>query len=406
MPADTQVPAPSSARAGAAAVPPTPRLDFELTAACDHRCGHCYNVWNASPGDPQGGYPKGQLTMMRKAVTQSGARHITLTGGEPLLRKDALDVVALACELVPSVQLITNGSHVSPAVAQRLAALQVRSVQLTLLSADGPTHDRLKGAACFDDTVRAALDLTEAGVPVQVCFVAMAKSRGELAGVMELCYALGVRALTYNRMSPTGWAVHDLPQLLPAVADVERDLATADRLGRRFGMHVATAMPIPPCLVRLERYPGVKFGFCSVGSHTPNITVDALGNVRSCNLSGHVMGNVVAQDWPDIVTDPYLSGFKAQVPEVCRGCRYETTCQGGCKESGFATYGDLSAPEPFLRQGLPEAATPAPAPAPEPPPASATALGSASAPASASAPTLGGLAKVALGKLSLTRRGG
>lgn len=394
MPADTQVPAPPSARA-AAPLPTTPRLDFELTAACDHRCGHCYNVWNASPGDPQGGYPKGQLkgdaylAMMRKAVTQSGAQHITVTGGEPLLRKDALDVIALACELVPSVQLITNGSHVTPEVATRLAQLKVRAVQLTLLSADGPTHDRLKGAACFDDTVRAALDLVDAGVVVQVCFVSMAANRGELAGVMELCYALGVRALTYNRMSPTGWAVHDLPRLLPAVEDVERDLATADRLGRRFGLHVATAMPIPPCLVRLERYPGVTFGFCSVGSHTPNITVDALGNVRSCNLSGHVMGNVVEQDWAAIVTDPYLSGFKAQVPEVCRGCRYETTCQGGCKESGFATYGDLTAPEPFLRQGLPVTPDVAPAATPAPAPAGAAAS----------------FAKVALGKLSLGRRG-
>ena len=33
----------------------------------------------------------------------------------------------------------------------------MRSVQLTLLSADRDTHDRLKGAVCFDDTVRAAL---------------------------------------------------------------------------------------------------------------------------------------------------------------------------------------------------------------------------------------------------------
>ncbi|MEZ4471300.1 MAG: hypothetical protein R3F60_10970 [bacterium] len=35
-----------------------PRLDFEFSAACDHACGHCYNVWNASPGDAQAGYPR------------------------------------------------------------------------------------------------------------------------------------------------------------------------------------------------------------------------------------------------------------------------------------------------------------------------------------------------------------
>ena len=30
-----------------------PRLDFELTPGCDHKCAHCYNVWTADEGDPQ-----------------------------------------------------------------------------------------------------------------------------------------------------------------------------------------------------------------------------------------------------------------------------------------------------------------------------------------------------------------
>src|SRR5690606_2458844 len=157
-----------------------PRLDFELTPGCDHRCAHCYNVWTADDGDPQAGYDtRGQLrtpefkAMMTKVVRQSGARHITVTGGEPLLRKDALEIIEHACMLVPSVSLITNGSHVTPRVARRLAEAGVSSVQLTLLAADRDEHDRLKGAVCFDDTVRAAVELGEVGVPMNVCFVAM-----------------------------------------------------------------------------------------------------------------------------------------------------------------------------------------------------------------------------------------
>lgn len=331
-----------------------PRLDFELTPACDHKCGHCYNVWNAKPEEPQGGYPKGQLrpdafiAMMTKAVRESGAEHITITGGEPLLRKDALDIVAKARELVPTIQIITNGSHVPPSTAKRLGEMGVRSVQLTLLSADPATHNRLKGADCFDDTVRAALDLRDAKVPVQVCFVAMAENWRDFEGVMELCLALGVRAISYNRMSPTGWAIHEIDRLLPEVAQVEHNLDTAERLGRAWKIHVATAMPIPPCLIRLERYKWVKFGFCSVGTKEPNITIDALGNVRSCNLSGHIMGNIVEQSWDEIYRSRYFHTFKGTVPEMCRGCAYETSCQGGCKESGHATFGDLTHPEPFV----------------------------------------------------------
>lgn len=333
-----------------------PRLDFELTQACDHKCGHCYNVWNAKGDEPQAGYPKGSLptdeylALMDRVVKRSGAQHITITGGEPLLHKGAMEIIERACQLVSTVQIITNGSHITPARAAKFKEWGLSSVQLTLLSADRDEHDRLKGSPCFDDTLRAALDLRDAGVPVQVCFVAMADNHAAFEGVMELCCALGVRAIAYNRMSPTGWAIRDLDRLLPQVEQVEAHLDLAERLGPTLGVRVSTAMPIPPCLIRIGRYKWVKFGFCSVGTHSPNIVVDAMGNVRSCNLSSHIMGNALTEDWPEIHRDPYLHTFKDKVPDMCKGCAYERSCQGGCKESGFATFGDLTALEPFIRQ--------------------------------------------------------
>jgi len=334
-----------------------PRLDFELTASCDHKCGHCYNVWGAKEDDPQGLYPKGQLRtpafleMMEKAVRQSGADHITITGGEPLLRKSAVEVVERACELVSSVQVITNGSHVTPEVARRFGAAGVRAVQLTLLSADPAKHDHLKGAECFEDTVRSAVRLREAGVPVQVCFVAMRANWYDFEEVIELCHVLGVRMIAYNRMSPTGAAVHEIAELLPELGHVQANLETAEVVGRRLGVHVSTAMPIPPCLFRLERTPWVQFGFCSTGTESPNLTIDAMGKVRSCNLSSGILGDLTQEDWPAIHEriERYQSSFKRTLPTMCQGCAYAAGCQGGCKESAFATFGSLDAVDPFIR---------------------------------------------------------
>src|SRR5688572_4618278 len=92
-----------------------PRLDLELISGCDHACGHCYNVWDARPGDPQAGYdttrpPMGTayLALVDKAIAQTGCQHVTITGGEPLLRRDALDVIERAAAKVETVTLITN----------------------------------------------------------------------------------------------------------------------------------------------------------------------------------------------------------------------------------------------------------------------------------------------------------
>jgi radical SAM protein with 4Fe4S-binding SPASM domain len=332
-----------------------PRLDFELAPGCDHRCAHCYNVWTAEAGDPQAGYDTGgQLStpafkaLMTKAMQQTSANHVTITGGEPLLRKDALELIEHVGELATSVTLITNGSHVTQAVARRLATAGVSNVQLTLLAADRDEHDRLKGAECFDDTVRAAVELAEVEVPVQVCFVAMHENADQFPAVMELCFALGVQGISYNRMSPTGGAIHHVARLMPTVEQIERNLETAETLGRRWGIRVATAMPIPPCLIRLERYPWVDFGFCSTGTSSPNIVIDGTGRVRSCNLAAGVLGNLVHQDWAEIFKNPYQREFKRNVPPMCRGCAYEHACQGGCKESAFATFGDHAHPEPLV----------------------------------------------------------
>lgn len=337
-----------------------PRLDLELTTGCDHKCGHCYNVWGAKSDDPQGGYKKGTLrldeylAMMDKIIAQTGAEHITITGGEPLLHKGAMEIIERACASVDAVQLITNGSHVTPQVAQRFAQAGLRAVQLTLLSTQPHRHNLLKGAVCFDDTVRAAVELKEAGVPVQVCFVSMATNWEEFEEVMELCYVLGVRAISYNRMSPTGGAVHHINRLLPTIEQVKHNLLTAERLGPKYGIRVATAMPIQPCLIDLDQFKWVEFGFCSTGTHSPNIVVDPLGNIRSCNLSSGILGNIIDEDWPKIFArvTKYQTRFKKNVPEMCKGCRYEKSCQGGCKESGFATFGRTDHPEPFLYQSV------------------------------------------------------
>ena len=332
-----------------------PRLDFELASGCDHRCAHCYNVWTASDGDPQAGFEVGRplstpdlKAMMTKAVTQSGATHLTLTGGEPLLRKDAVEIIAHACGLASTVTLITNGSHVTEEVAAALADAGLTQVQLTLLAGNRELHDRLKGAVCFDDTVRSAVRLADAGVSTQCCYVAMKENESELKSVIELCVALGFRGISYNRMSPTGRAIHHIERLLPDIDSLERDLDLLERLGKRWKLQVGTAMPIPPCLIRTDRYQWVRFGYCSTGSSSPNIVIDAKGDVRSCNLSSTVLGNMLEQDWSAIYANPYPRTFKGTLPEMCRGCAYERTCQGGCKESSHATFGSHTSPDPLV----------------------------------------------------------
>jgi len=333
------------------------RLCFELTRACNQRCAHCYNVWNEGGRQPR---PEPRpaletprlLELLERAIRDSGAEQVILSGGEPLLHPDALQIVQRACELGPRVQLVTNGQHVTPALARELARAGLTTAQLTLLSADPGRHDALKGADSFASTTRAALDLRDVGVDVQACFVATRESCAGFEEVLELCLALDIRALAYNRFAPAGRAATDFAALMPTVEQVEANLEAAERLGPPWQIRVSTAMPIPPCLIRIERYRWVRFGFCSTGTASPNLVIDAAGDVRSCNLSSHVMGNLLERSWASILREGHPRRlFRRQHPR-CRGCAHEATCRGGCRESALACHGHDEAADPFVGAAL------------------------------------------------------
>jgi MoaA/NifB/PqqE/SkfB family radical SAM enzyme len=98
-------------------IPPPVTVEMDLTDRCSHRCPRC-----------AGGRGKGELTAIEAIdyVRQLAAyevRGLTLTGGgEPTLHRGLPDVLAEAHYLGLECGLITNGSAVTPELAERVAA--------------------------------------------------------------------------------------------------------------------------------------------------------------------------------------------------------------------------------------------------------------------------------------------
>jgi len=90
-------------------------LIFETTQQCNHACLHCYNIWNPTTTTQPPNYPKGQLdtpktlALLRKALDETHCSHVTLTGGETLLRKDLPQILDLLQESNVTSTIISNG---------------------------------------------------------------------------------------------------------------------------------------------------------------------------------------------------------------------------------------------------------------------------------------------------------
>ncbi len=333
-----------------------PRLQtliLEMTQDCDHACLYCYNPWRHPDARPAPAHPRADVrALLAHVLAQVDCGHVTLTGGEPLLCPDLAETVRFLAERGVRVNLITNGHRLTDALAAKLVERGVSLFALPLLSHRREVHDALCGASgAFDAALAALARIRAHRGTAAVAFVATRRNIGDLRDTLRLAFAFGARGVQLNRFNPGGRGAGHL-DLLPTLEQVREALAVADATAAELGLSVSVSIPIQPCLVDIGAYPHLNFGFCAAGTDRAYYALDALGNVRPCNHSPTVLGNVWDRPFAEIIAGKAMAEFAAATPLFCEGCPMRAMCQGGCKAAAQVCYGDLQAEEPFLRANL------------------------------------------------------
>ncbi|MEW6169147.1 MAG: GTP 3',8-cyclase MoaA [Pseudomonadota bacterium] len=146
------------------------KLRLSLTDRCNLRCVYCM------PEHPQW-LPRAQilrreelLRLARLFVSELGIQEIRLTGGEPLLRADVVEIVALLGELRPlgleRIAMTSNGIQL-PRHALALRAAGLDDINVSLDAFTPETFQRLTGGAV--EPVLRGIDAARAvGLPVKI----------------------------------------------------------------------------------------------------------------------------------------------------------------------------------------------------------------------------------------------
>ena len=106
---------------------------------------------------------------------------------------------------------------------------------------------------------------------------------------------------------------------------------------------------MPPCLFETSRYERLSFGFCAAGTERAYYTLDPFGNVRPCNHSPTILGNIREGNFWDMVDSAPMKDFFDARPEFCGGCKLEDQCLGGCKAAAEVCCGSARALDPFVK---------------------------------------------------------
>lgn len=324
-------------------------LVFEATQACNHDCLHCYNCWK-NPVD----YPRGELStdetlaMLGKAIDETRATLVSLSGGEPMLREDIFEIVDYLDSRGVGVNLITNGSLLPEPAIERLAG-KISVFELPLLSSERAIHDRMsRSAGAFDAATLAMATLKAGRERVVGVFVATKLNLPTWRRAAEVAVALGLDGIMFNRFNPGGEGARNIEMLQAGPAELREALGVAEEASKEYGIPISCSIAMPPCLFDHSRYEKLTFGFCAAGTERAYYTIDPLGNLRPCNHSPTILGNVRERGFRELADSPAMSDFVKARPEFCAGCAVEEECLGGCKAAAEACSGSAWECDPFV----------------------------------------------------------
>jgi radical SAM protein with 4Fe4S-binding SPASM domain len=287
--------------------------------------------------------------------------YLSLSGGEPFLRHDILDILNHIAHSGMRVDIASNGFRIPPGIIRALRDLPVFHIQVSI-DGIGEAHDRFRGKpGAFEKSCRTLRQLKKEGISTSISTTATARNIDHLADLVDLAVALGCDSFKAIPFIPAGRGKRHNKELWlgpEGALKLSRTLAEKQReLEGRLNLSTEAGF-----LFLLDR-PSTSQTFggpmtCSAGYDTLSIGAD--GTVFPCPfLHDFPLGNVLTDSLSGIWHESSLLNQlrtlnKEEMTGPCANCEFSPLhCHGGCRAAAYFACGDLKGSDPLCFKHLP-----------------------------------------------------
>ncbi len=335
-------------------------VSWNLTYRCNLACEHCYLDAGGKPlvgtenfADRSELGTEGCFKVIDELAAFAPECLTILTGGEPLLRRDVLEIVQRASERGLWVVVGTNGVRITENLARRLAEAGARGLSLSLDALDPDRHDRFrKVRGAWRNTVEGAEILHTTGLPFIVQTTAGSHNLDELEEVADFAHdRLAAKVWNLYFLVPTGRGQF-VSDITPAQYD--EVLASLYRIQRKYdGRMLVNAKCAPHYIKTVLENQGTQIktysggaGGCPAGTHYMGIRPN--GDVTPCPYLPVFAGTLRSASLANLWTSQLFADIRrrSSLGGRCGECELNAHC-GGCRARAYGMTGDLMAEDPL-----------------------------------------------------------
>ena len=208
-------------------------VSWQITRDCDLCCLHCCT--ESAPGKRLPDELDADEAMrVADEIVRVGVPYVMLCGGEPLVVPHFLALAERLGRAGIKLKIETNGQRFDAAVAERLARLPIRSVQISLDGDTEATYARQRVGASLAAAHAACRAVRDAGMPLEITFAPTRINLHEAARVIERAHSLGAFRFNTGRLMRIGTAARLWDRLEPSESEYGEFRRLLEDASRRF----------------------------------------------------------------------------------------------------------------------------------------------------------------------------
>jgi pyrroloquinoline quinone biosynthesis protein E len=340
----------------------------ELTHRCPLQCPYCSNPLRLERAD--GELPTEVWLDVLEQAAALGVLQLHLSGGEPTLRRDLEEMVALAAKAGLFTNLITAGVLLTRERLERLAALGLDHVQVSIQDAELANADRIaRYAGSHARKLEVAHWVRALKLPLTINAPMHRQNIANLPAIIDLAVNLAAQRLEVAHVQYYGWALQNRQALMPTRRQVLDSVELVERARERLKGVLVIDFVVPDYYAQRPKP-------CMGGWGRGSINITPSGKALPCHAAETIAGirfdNVrdkrLAEIW--LHSDAFQR-FRGTdwMAQPCRSCELRTVDWGGCRCQALAFAGDAGLTDPacaksalhaaFTRIAEEEAAEPA-----------------------------------------------